>query len=62
MKFPSTPEIKRVIAAVKNSGVDIGSVTISTDGIIISTTAVANSPELTPYEKWKATDDAKRGA
>jgi len=61
MRFPSTPEIKRVIAAVKSAGVPIGSITISAEGISIFTKTEDNSPKLTAYDIWKAADDAKRG-
>lgn len=55
VKFPSSPEIKRVIAAARNAGVQIGSVDIRADGVTIHP-LVENHAGMTPYEKWVARD------
>lgn len=58
MKLPSSPEIKRVIAAVRSAGFEVGSVAINVDGIVITTSASTQQPQLTAYEKWAMRDSA----
>ena len=55
MKLPSSPEIKRVLAAAKSAGIEIGAVKISNDSITIFAPGQAELPALSAYEKWKAT-------
>lgn len=60
MKLPSSPEIKRVIAAVKSAGIEVGSVTITADCVTISIPRDSKGPQLSAYEKWKMSQDIKK--
>lgn len=51
-KFPHSPEIKRVLKAVRDSGIAIGSVDIRPDGITILPKAKDN--KRSAYDIWKA--------
>ena len=54
LKFPSTVEIKRVIAAAIRAGVEIGSVEIQPRKITINSKEEIPSKE-SEYEIWKMT-------
>ena len=58
MKFPSSPEIKRILAAVEKAGIEIGSVDIRADGVTIHPPTQSQS-EMSPYEKWKAKSEPR---
>ena len=58
MKFPSSPEIKRVIAACKKAGLEVGSVDIRADGVTIYPPS-QNQAGMTAYEKWKAQSEPR---
>lgn len=65
-KFPSSVEIKRVIAAASRAGIEIGSIAIHLDKITIYSRAPADSQGLSEYDLWKmehrqATDRVKLG-
>lgn len=51
MKFPASPEIKRVLAAARKAGVEIGSVDIRFDGVTIHPPTQSQSG-MSAYEKW----------
>lgn len=51
--FPRSPEIKRLIKAAKDAGVQIGSIDIRPDGITIYP-PVKGKGEMSPYDVWKA--------
>jgi len=51
-KFPSTFEIKRVIAAASRAGIEIGSIEIHPRKIIIHPKK-ENAPALSDYDIWK---------
>lgn len=53
MHFPRSPEIKRIIKAAKDAGVEIGSIDIRADGVTISPPLNGNVG-VSPYDKWKA--------
>jgi len=52
-KFPSSTEIKRVIAAASRAGVQIGSIEIHSDKITIHSRDPADPLALTEYDLWK---------
>jgi len=52
-KFPSSVEIKRVIAAVSRAGLEIGSIEIYSDKITIRSRDPADAPGLSEYDLWK---------
>lgn len=52
-KFPSSLEIKRVIAAASRAGVEIGSIEIHADKITIRSRDPADLQGLTEYDLWK---------
>lgn len=52
LKFPSSAEIKRVIAAAMRTGIEIGLVEIHEDKITIHPKQPVE-PELGPYDLWK---------
>jgi hypothetical protein len=52
LKFPSSVEIKRVIAAAIRAGIDIGSVEIQPRKITIHPRA-PNASKITDYDSWK---------
>jgi hypothetical protein len=63
-KFPSSVEIKRVIAAASRAGIEIGSIEIHLDKITIHSRDPADSQGLSEYDLWKmghgqATDRVK---
>jgi len=63
-KFPSSVEIKRVIAAASRAGLEIGSIEIHFDKITIHSRDPADSQGLSAYDLWKiehrqATDRVK---
>jgi len=51
MKFPPSPEIKRILAAVEKAGVEIGTIDIRADGVTIHPPAKSQSG-MSAYEKW----------
>ena len=51
-KFPPSAEIKRVIGAAIRVGIEIGSIEIHPDKIVIYQRE-NNAPELTGYDIWK---------
>lgn len=55
IKFPSSTEIKRAIAAVTKAGVEVGSIEIYADKITIYATRPKPEPTsgLTAYDHWK---------
>jgi hypothetical protein len=52
-KFPSSVEIKRVIAAASRAGIEIGSIEIHLDKITIHSRDPADSQGLSEYDLWK---------
>jgi len=59
--YPTTPEIKRLIAAVQRAGVPIGTIEIEPARIRIFTSSPALPDRLTPFDLWQmqeATRDA----
>lgn len=52
LKFPPTVEIKRAIAAAIRAGIEIGSIEIHADKIILHPKDPAE-PELGAYDMWK---------
>lgn len=58
VKFPPSTEVKRMIAAVKKAGLEIGSVDIRADGVTIYPPSKSEAG-MTAYEKWKAADNAR---
>ena len=52
-KFPSSVEIKRVIAAVARAGIEIGSIEIQSDKITVHPRDPGNAPGLSEYDLWK---------
>ena len=52
LKFPPSAEIKRVIAIAIGAGVEIGSLEIYPDKIIIYRRE-KNEPAITDYDLWK---------
>ena len=63
-KFPSSVEIKRVIAAASRAGIEIGSIEIHLDKITIHSRDPADPQGLSEYDLWKlehrqATDRVK---
>ena len=63
-KFPSSVEIKRVIAAATRAGIEIGSIEIHLDKITIHSRDPADPQGLSEYDLWKmgqrqATDRVK---
>lgn len=55
LKFPSTVEIKRVIAATARAGIEIGSIDIYPRKITIHPRE-KNAPPLGDYDIWKVSD------
>ena len=53
LKFPSSAEIKRVIAAAARAGIEIGSIEVHTDKITIRPRDPADGLGLTEYDLWK---------
>jgi hypothetical protein len=54
-KFPKSVEIKRVIAAAIRAGIDIGSIEIHSDKIIIQPRE-KNAPAISDYDLWKMSE------
>ena len=52
-KFPSSVEIKRVVAAASKAGVQIGSIEIHSAKITIHARGPADPLEFTEYDLWK---------
>ena len=52
LKFPPSVEIKRVLAAARRAGIEIGSIEVYADKIIIHPTG-PSEPELGAYDLWK---------
>ena len=52
-KFPSSVEIKRVIAAASRAGIDIGSIEIHSDKITIYRRLPTDGPGVSDYDIWK---------
>ena len=52
-RFPSSVEIKRVIAAASRAGIEIGSIEIYSDKITIRSRDPADAPGLSEYDLWK---------
>jgi hypothetical protein len=52
-KFPTSVEIKRVIAAAARAGIEIGSIEIEADKITIHSKYPGNEPGLSEYDLWK---------
>jgi hypothetical protein len=52
-KFPPSAEIKRVIATAFQAGIEIGSIEIHPDKIVIHRTE-RNARPITAYDVWKA--------
>lgn len=52
LKFPPSAEIKRVLAATTKAGIEIGSIEIHPDKIMIHS-RYPMEPELSPYDLWK---------
>jgi len=55
LKFPSSVEIKRVIAAAIRAGIDIGSVEIQPRKITIRPRD-QNAAQISDYDLWKGSD------
>lgn len=55
-KFPSSVEIKRVIAAATRAGIDIGSIEIQADKITIRPRGRTDAEGLGEYDLWKISD------
>jgi hypothetical protein len=55
LKFPSSVEIKRVIAAAVRAGIEIGSIEIHPEKIIIQPKE-NNDPGITDYDIWKMSE------
>jgi hypothetical protein len=53
LKFPSSVEIKRVIAAAMRAGIEIGSIEIHADKIIMQPRDTADLRGLSEYDLWK---------
>ena len=51
--FPSSVEIKRVIAAAARAGIEVGSIEIEADKITIHPRDPGNAPGLSEYDLWK---------
>ena len=51
-KFPPSAEIKRVIAAASRAGIEIGSIEIHPEKIIIFRRE-NDGPEISAYDVWK---------
>lgn len=51
-KFPPSAELERVIAAASKAGIEIGSIEIHPDKIIIYRKE-NNAPEISVYDLWK---------
>jgi len=63
-KFPSSAEIKRVIAAASKAGIEIGSIEVHSEKITIHSRDLADLQGLSDYDLWKmsrgqATDRVK---
>lgn len=54
VKYPSGANIKRIVKAVREAGVKVGSVKIGPDGSILTLPADTNNVALSPYDAWKA--------
>ncbi|MFX4084526.1 hypothetical protein ACKU27_05410 [Sphingobium yanoikuyae] len=52
LKFPKSPEIKRLIKAARDAGMQIGSIDIRPDGVTIY--PPAKEQGQSPYDIWKA--------
>jgi len=52
-KFPSSVEIKRVIAAASRAGIEIGSIEVHSDKITIHSRDAADLQGLSEYDLWK---------
>lgn len=52
LKFPPSVEIKRVLAAARRAGIEIGSIEIHADKITINPKD-PTEPELGAYDLWK---------
>lgn len=50
--FPRSPEIKRLIKAAKDAGIQVGSIDIRVDGITIY--PAAKDQGQSAYDLWKA--------
>jgi hypothetical protein len=55
LKFPSSVEIKRVIAAAVRAGIEVGSIEIHPTKIIINPRE-KNEPQLSEYDLWKLSE------
>ena len=58
--YPTTPEIKRLLAAVQRAGVPIGTIEIEPARIRIFTAAPADPDRLTPYDLWQLEEATKK--
>ena len=52
LKFPPSVEVKRVIAAAIRAGIEIGSIEIHPEKIVIHPKE-ENAPPITDYDIWK---------
>lgn len=52
IKFPRSPEIKRLIKAAKDAGIQVGSIDIRPDGVTIYPAEKAQGQSA--YDIWKA--------
>lgn len=55
-KFPSSVEIKRVIAAASRAGIEIGSIEIHSNKITIHSKDSAEAEGLSAFDLWKMQD------
>ena len=53
LRFPASAEIKRVIAASMRAGIEIGSIEIHSDKIIIQPKNTTDLRGLSEYDIWK---------
>jgi hypothetical protein len=53
-RYPSGANIKRIVKAVREAGVKVGSVKIGPDGSILTLPADTSQSTLSPYDTWKA--------
>ena len=58
--YPTSPEIKRLIAAVQRAGVPIGTIEIEPARIRIFTSSPALPDRLTPFDLWQMEEAAKK--
>ncbi|MFW2445814.1 hypothetical protein [Sulfitobacter sp.] len=57
--YPTTPEIKRLIAAVQRASVPIGTIEIEPARIRIFTSNQMSPDRLTPFDLWQMQEAAR---